>query len=63
MLEASMKWLGTTKPLITIADYKLEMFASIIQKYDWRLIQIIDGLYQDNTKELCFNEAFTNNSK
>lgn len=63
MLEASIKWLGTTKPLITIADYKLEMFASIIQKYNWRLIQIIDGLYQDNTKELCCNEAFTNNSK
>ena len=33
IVEESMRWLGTTKPLITLADYKLEMFKPIINKY------------------------------
>ena len=33
LLTASFAWLGTTKPLITIADYKLPQFQSIIKKY------------------------------
>ena len=35
IVEESMRWLGTTKPLITLADYKLEMFRPIINKYGW----------------------------
>lgn len=34
LLEMSFEWLETTKPLITIADYKLPQFTSIIQKYN-----------------------------
>ena len=33
IVEESMRWLGTTKPFITLADYKLEMFKPIINKY------------------------------
>lgn len=32
IIEESMKWLGTIKPLITSADYKLDMFKPIIEK-------------------------------
>ena len=55
IVEKSMEWLGTTKPLVTLADYKLEMFKPIINKYDWKLTEIVSGLYNDRSQELCFN--------
>ncbi len=59
MVEASMEFLGTTKPLITLADYKLPMFQPIIDKYDWELTEVVCGLYNDRAKELCFNGKLT----
>ena len=59
IIEESINWLGTTKPLITLADYKLEMFKPIIDKYDWELTEIVSGLYNDRSKELCFNGTLT----
>lgn len=55
IVKESMKWLGTTKPLVTLADYKLEMFKPIINKYNWELTEIVSGLYNDRSQELCFN--------
>ena len=55
IVEESMRWLGTTKPLITFADYKLEMFKPIINKCGWELTQVVSGLYNDKSQELCFN--------
>ena len=63
IIEESMKWLGTTKPLITLADYKLDMFKPIIEKYDWELTEIVSGLYNDRSQELCFNGTLTNNKE
>lgn len=62
IIEESMRWLGTTKPLITFRDYKLEMFRPIINKYNWELTEIVSGLYNDRTKELCFNGTLTKNN-
>ena len=59
IVEESMRWLGTTKPLITLADYKLEMFKPIINKYGWELTEIVSGLYNDRSQELCFNGTLT----
>ena len=59
ILEESMKFLGTTKPLITLADYKLPMFQPIIEKYDWKLTEVVNGFYNDRSKELCFNGSLT----
>ena len=59
IVEESMRWLGTTKPLITLADYKLEMFKPIINKYDWELTEVVSGLYNDRFQELCFNGKLT----
>lgn len=59
MVEASMEFLGTTKPLITLADYKLPMFQPIIDKYDWELTEVVCGLYNGRAKELCFNGKLT----
>ena len=57
-----MRWFGTTKPLITLADYKLEMFKPIINKYNWELTEIVSGLYNDRAQELCFNGTLTKNN-
>jgi len=63
IVEKSMEWLGTTKPLVTLADYKLEMFKPIINKYDWKLTEIVSGLYNDRSQELCFNGTLTKNNE
>lgn len=55
LVEKSMEILGTTKPMITFADYKLEMFEGLIKKYNWVQTQIVSGLYNDHAKELVYN--------
>lgn len=56
LLEESFKYLGTTKPLISIADYKIGQFSAIIKKYGWVQTQILDdGYYNDTSRELVFN--------
>ncbi len=55
LLEESIKFLETTKPLITFTEDKLPMFAKIIEKYNWELTEIVDGIYNKGIKEFCFN--------
>lgn len=56
LMEKCFKWLGTTKPLVTIADYKLEQFKGIIKKFDWHETQILEaGYYNDHSREHVFN--------
>jgi len=55
IIEEAMLWLGTTKPLITFPNYKLEMFKPIIKKYEWQLVEVVEGMYNNHSKELCFN--------
>lgn len=31
------------------------MFEKIIKKYDWKLVEVADGIYKKGVKELCFN--------
>lgn len=35
LLQQTFAWLGTTKPLIAIAEKRIDDFAGIIAKYDW----------------------------
>jgi ASC-1-like (ASCH) protein len=56
MLEEAFKFLETTKPLITLADYKLPMFKHIIEKYGWELTQTMEaGYYNNSSSELVYN--------
>ena len=61
LIEKSMDWLGTTKPLVTLTDYKYEMFKAIIDKYNWELTEVVNDLYKVNSKELCFNGTLNRN--
>lgn len=56
ILEQAFKYLDTTKPLVTIADYKISMFEHIIKKYNWELTQTMSkGYYNDTSRELVYN--------
>lgn len=56
LLEKCFEWLGTTKPLITFADYKVPQFEGIIKKYGWKLTTILeDGYYNDHSREYVYN--------
>ena len=55
LLEECFKWLGTTKPLVSIADYKLGQFEKIIEKYGWEQTEVLDGFYNNHSKEIVFN--------
>ena len=62
IIEESMKWLDTTKPLITFPSYKLKMFKPFINKYNWELTETISELYNQK-QELCFNGSLNKNKK
>lgn len=56
LLQKSFEWLGTDKPLVTIADYKKNDFVKIIEQYCWTLTQTLErGYYNDHSRELVFN--------
>ena len=56
MLEYIFEYLGTSKPLIIITDYKVLSFVPIIKKYNWKLTQITSKGYYDNAScEFVYN--------
>lgn len=56
LLEKCFLWLGTTRPLITIADYKLDQFAKVIKRYNWAETQVLaEGYYNEHSREHVFN--------
>ncbi len=59
LVEKSMEILDTTKPMITIAEYKLPMFKGLIEKYGWEKTEEVTGLYNDRYKELVYNGFLT----
>ncbi len=63
LFNESMKYLETTKPFATFTEDKLPMLSRIIDKYDWRLIEVVDGIYNEGVKELCYNGKLTRTHK
>lgn len=56
LLEEAFSFLGTTKPLISIGEEKLDMFQCIIKKYNWEKTQVLPkGNYNENSREIVFN--------
>jgi GNAT superfamily N-acetyltransferase len=55
LMEESLKWLETKKPLITISEKKLKMFKYFIDKYEWDLKIVLNNYYKENSKEYCYN--------
>lgn len=56
LIKHGMRFLGTTTPVITIADYKVPQFEGIIKKYGWRHTETLEkGYYNDRSTEWVFN--------
>lgn len=55
LLSEAFIYLGTTKPLISIAEYKLQLFEGLIKKYGWEHTQTLDKTYYGNAREFVFN--------
>lgn len=54
LIESSMEFLDTTKPLITFSENKLHTFQKFIDKYQWKLYEKVD-IYENGNLELCYN--------
>ena len=52
LLEDSFEYLKTDKPVITIPEFRLDEFSSIINAYKWEKSSIIDNYF---SKEIEFN--------
>ena len=59
LLSEAFIYLGTTKPLITVAEYKVPMFQGLINKYGWEHTQTLDKSYYGNAREFVFNGTLT----
>lgn len=63
LLNKSFLYLETEKPLITISEEKLNIFQKTIEEYHWRLTEIVEGIYRNNSKEFCFNGSLLKTKK
>ena len=55
LIEASFKYLETSKPFATINSSKLEMFSKIIDKYGWEITEEINDIYNEGETEIILN--------
>ena len=55
LLQYCFKELGTTRPLISIAEPALKGFNKYIAKYDWKLTEILPSYYKTGITEYVFN--------
>lgn len=57
LVEKSIDFLETSKPIITMPITKVKSFYPIIERFGWILSDEIDDCYKENTKELIFNST------
>lgn len=55
LIEASFKYLETSKPLATVNSSKFKMFAKIIDKYGWKITEEINDIYNEGETEIVLN--------
>lgn len=55
LIEASFKYLETSKPLATVNSSKLGMFSKIIDKYDWKITEEVNDIYKNGETEIVLN--------
>ena len=56
LVQASESFLGTLKPTITVADYKVPQFEGLIKRFGWEHTSTLpQGYYNDHSSEWVFN--------
>ena len=62
LVEKSIEYLETERPLITIPMDKLNEFIKIGNKYNWKVTNIIENLYRINNPEVIVNGNLLENN-
>lgn len=55
LMKASIDFLGTETPMITMTKEKVPHFIHFIKNYNWIITQIVDGYYVKDADEVVFN--------
>jgi GNAT superfamily N-acetyltransferase len=55
IIDSLIKWLGTDKPLITVAEEKISDFENIFKRYNFSLSYTHNSLYRREKIEYIFN--------
>lgn len=56
LIERGEKFLGTSTPVVTIADYKVDQFKGLIHHFGWKHTDTLPlGFYNDRSKEYVYN--------
>lgn len=55
LLERSFKYLGTTKPVITMSSDKVAQFNDFINRYEWKETRRVKDMYRKDSIEVIFN--------
>lgn len=55
LMKATLDFLETEAPLITMPSEKVHYFLHFIHNHDWKITQIIEGYYVKNVDEVVFN--------
>lgn len=56
LVDEAIKFLDTNKPLITIIDYKINLFLPFIEKYDWTISNVFPKSDNYDINEFVFNK-------
>lgn len=63
LVEESLKYLSSSKPLITMPSSYINDFKNIIKRYNWQLTDCIDDCYSKDVTELIFNGKLSLSNK
>lgn len=58
LIEKVFSILKTTKPQATVTEKNLDNISLIANKYDWKIVEKIDGLYKEGLTEIIYNVEY-----
>ncbi|MDK0862300.1 hypothetical protein P5F16_01130 [Clostridium perfringens] len=59
LFEACFEYLGTSNPMITIAEDKVEIFEKYIKMYNFKLEEVLENYYINGSNEYIYNGKLT----
>jgi hypothetical protein len=55
LADEAFDWLGTTKPLFTVPDIRIEEFTGLLTRWEFVETQIVEDIYRRTSREFVFN--------
>lgn len=60
--QQAFTWLGTSKPLFTVPDVRIDVFKPMLAKWEFNLTQVVVDAYRPYSREFVFNGLLRLNS-